>query len=100
MQEAKLDFTSGGASVFFTELASFLEGLLQGTRSASVNNNSLIPPTPWLSSGLSLVRWMGYSYFFYGAYTENDESSSYQMKVAYWFVILVCFLLSLLAIVR
>jgi glucan phosphoethanolaminetransferase (alkaline phosphatase superfamily) len=43
---------------------------------------------------------MAFSYFFYGAYTEGEAGSMYQMDLAYWFVILVSFILSLVAIVR
>jgi hypothetical protein len=43
---------------------------------------------------------MGFTYFFYGAYEESVEGSSYNLAVAYWFVLLSCLVLSLMAIVR
>jgi hypothetical protein len=43
---------------------------------------------------------MSYTYFFYGTYMESEDNSSYQMGAAYWFVLLCCFLISLMAIVR
>ena len=46
-----------------------------------------------------MYRWMEHTYLYYGKYSE-DNSGSYQMAVAYFFVMFSCFLISLLAIVR
>ena len=42
---------------------------------------------------------MEYTYLYYGKYSE-DNSGTYQMAVAYFFVMFSCFTISLLAIVR
>ncbi|XP_023343389.1 transmembrane channel-like protein 7 [Eurytemora carolleeae] len=68
-------FNTTSASAFFSSLQIFLQDLFQGS------------------------GWMVDSYFYYGKYAPDNKSERFQMDLAYWFIILSCFLLSLISTV-